>query len=141
MRAEVDKGTPLSLLYRNRDMITGLIGGNAARAARCSIPGGAMRQPAVQCARQPGRQPFADRRRRVMSFTADLLIYCPDPPAYYGMIQFDGGGRMMIDFTDVDKGKVEVGTPMRMTFRIKDTMRPAASCGTSGRRRRSPRRE
>jgi uncharacterized OB-fold protein len=36
------------------------------------------------------------------------------------MIQFAGGGRMMIDFTDVDEGKVEVGTAMRMTFRIKD---------------------
>ena len=55
-----------------------------------------------------------------MSYTADLLTYCPDPPAYYGMIAFDGGGRMMIDFTDVDEGKVDVGTPMRMTFRIKD---------------------
>jgi uncharacterized OB-fold protein len=36
------------------------------------------------------------------------------------MIQFDGGGRMMADFTDVDDGTVGVGTPMRMTFRIKD---------------------
>ena len=36
------------------------------------------------------------------------------------MIQFNGGGRMMSDFTDVDEGKVDVGTPMRMTFRIKD---------------------
>ena len=36
------------------------------------------------------------------------------------MIQFDEGGRMMIDFTDVDEGKVEVGMPMRMMFRIKE---------------------
>ena len=36
------------------------------------------------------------------------------------MIQFEGGGRMMTDFTDVDEGQVDVGTPMRMMFRVKD---------------------
>jgi uncharacterized OB-fold protein len=65
-------------------------------------------------------EPFAGRRATVMSYTADALTYCPDPPAYYGMIEFDGGGRMMADFTDIDDGKVEVGMPMRMVFRIKD---------------------
>jgi uncharacterized OB-fold protein len=65
-------------------------------------------------------EPFSGRRATVMSYTADVLTYCPDPPAYYGMIEFDGGGRMMADFTDIDDGKVDVGTPMRMVFRIKD---------------------
>ena len=36
------------------------------------------------------------------------------------MVEFDAGGRMMADFTDVDEGKVEVGMPMRMMFRIKE---------------------
>jgi uncharacterized OB-fold protein len=36
------------------------------------------------------------------------------------MVQFAEGGRMMVDFTDVDVGKVEVGMPMRMVFRIKE---------------------
>jgi hypothetical protein len=52
-----------------------------------------------------------------MSYTADALTYSPDPPHYYGMVQFEGGGRMMADFTDIDDGKVEVGMPMRMMFR------------------------
>jgi len=44
------------------------------------------------------------------------------------MIEFDeAGGRMMADFTDIDEGKVEVGTPMRMMFRIKNTTPRAAS--------------
>ena len=34
------------------------------------------------------------------------------------MVQFEGGGRMMADFTDIDD--VEVGMPMRMMFRIKE---------------------
>jgi hydroxymethylglutaryl-CoA synthase len=121
MRAEVDKGTPLSLLYRNRDMITSLIGGRCRKCGTVQYPRGRYCvNPQCKALDSQDDEAFADSPAAVMSYTADLLTYCPDPPAYYGMIQFDGGGRMMIDFTDVDEGKVEVGTPMRMTFRIKD---------------------
>jgi hydroxymethylglutaryl-CoA synthase len=121
MRAEGDKGTPLSLLYRNREMITSLIGGRCRACGTLQYPRGRYCvNPQCKALDSQDDQSFADRPASVMSYTADLLTYCPDPPAYYGMIQFAGGGRMMIDFTDVDEGKVEVGTPMRMTFRIKD---------------------
>jgi hypothetical protein len=40
-----------------------------------------------------------------MSFTADSLVYSPDPPGYYGMITFPEGGRFMADFTDSDKDR------------------------------------
>jgi uncharacterized OB-fold protein len=41
------------------------------------------------------------------------------------MIDFDGGGRMMVEFADVDASDVEVGRDMMMMFRIKavDEMR------------------
>jgi 3-hydroxy-3-methylglutaryl CoA synthase len=121
MRAEGDKGTPLSLLYRNREMITSLIGGRCRTCGTLQYPRGRYCvNPKCNALDSQDDQSFADRPASVMSYTADLLTYCPDPPAYYGMIQFAGGGRMMIDFTDVDEGKVEVGTAMRMTFRIKD---------------------
>lgn len=121
MRAEVDKGTPLSLLYRNREMITSLIGGRCRNCGTVQYPKGRYCvNPKCKALDGQDDEPFAERRATVMSYTADLLTYCPDPPAYYGMIEFEGGGRMMVDFTDVDEGKVEVGTPMRMVFRIKD---------------------
>ena len=31
-----------------------------------------------------------------------------------------GQGRMLADFTEIEDGKLDVGTPMRMVFRIKD---------------------
>jgi len=55
-----------------------------------------------------------------MSFTADQLTYCPDPPACYGMVTFEEGGRFMADFTDVDAPDLKVGMRMRMMFRIKE---------------------
>jgi hydroxymethylglutaryl-CoA synthase len=121
MRAEVDKGTPLSLLYRNREMITGLIGGRCRKCATVQYPRGRYCvNPTCNALDSQDHQPFADATSTVMSYTADVLTYCPDPPAYYGMIQFDQGGRMLADFADIDEGKIDVGTPMRMVFRIKD---------------------
>ena len=121
MRAEVDKGTPLSLMYRNREMITGLIGGRCRKCGTVQYPRGHYCvNPKCKALDSQDAESFSERRAKVMTYTADVLTYCPDPPAYYGMIEFDGGGRMMADFTDVDEGAVDVGTPMRMVFRIKD---------------------
>jgi uncharacterized OB-fold protein len=36
------------------------------------------------------------------------------------MVAFDGGGRMLMDFTEIEAGKMDVGLPVRMVFRIKD---------------------
>ena len=55
-----------------------------------------------------------------MSWTADQLAYSIDPPAHYGMVEFEGGGRLMVDFTDVNTDEMETNMPIRMVFRIKD---------------------
>ena len=34
--------------------------------------------------------------------------------------EFEEGGRVMIDFTDIDADALKVGQPMQMMFRIKD---------------------
>ena len=57
--------------------------------------------------------PFADLNGKIMSYTADELTYSPDPPACYGMIQFEVGGRIMMDFTDIEPRDLEVGRAMR----------------------------
>jgi uncharacterized OB-fold protein len=36
------------------------------------------------------------------------------------MVAFEGGGRLMVDFTDTEDGELEVGAPVRMVFRIKE---------------------
>jgi uncharacterized OB-fold protein len=43
-----------------------------------------------------------------------------DPPSHYGMVTFEEGGRFLADFTDVDRGTFDSGTPVRMVFRIKE---------------------
>ncbi|MSP75882.1 MAG: hydroxymethylglutaryl-CoA synthase family protein [Rhodospirillaceae bacterium] len=126
MRAEFDKKTALSVLWRKRDMIYGLVGGKCKVCGTVQFP---RSQVCVNpnCHAIDSQDPYAmaGLECAVMSFTADSLVYSPDPPGYYGMITFTEGGRFMADFTDSDKDQVKVGAKMRMTFRIRDndTMR------------------
>lgn len=120
MRAEFGQKTALTALYRNRKAVLALVGGRCAETGAVQFPRSpvSVSDDAWMVDTQED-YPLADRAARVLTFTADRLAYSPDPPAYYGSIDFDGGGRLMADFTDVDDGAVEVGMPMRMMFRIK----------------------
>jgi 3-hydroxy-3-methylglutaryl CoA synthase len=121
LRAEVDKQTPLSTLYRKRDMILGFVGGRCRTCGTVQFPKTRICvNPNCNAINTQDDQPFADFPAKTLSWSADYLTYSPDPPAHYGMVQFEEGGRLMADFTDVDVGAVEVGMPMRMVFRIKE---------------------
>jgi hydroxymethylglutaryl-CoA synthase len=121
MRADVDKATPLSSLYRNRRMLTGFIGGQCKKCGTLQFPKSAVCvNPNCNAFHTQEDAPFADTPAKVQSYTADRLTYSPDPPHYYGMVVFEQGGRVMIDFTDCDAATVDVAAPMRMMFRIKE---------------------
>ena len=120
MRAELDEKQPGTSLARDRKTVLGLIGGKCSETGVVQYPKTELGVSTVS--RQTGTledYPFADREAKVLSFTADRLAYSPDPPGYYGMVDFDGGGRMVVEFADVEDGEVEVGKKMRMVFRIK----------------------
>lgn len=120
MRAELEQKQPLTALYRNRRTVLGLVGARdratgAVQFPRTELPvGSATAERAVY-----DDWPLAEREARILTYTADSLAYSPDPPGCYGMVEFDGGGRMVAEFTDVDPAALEVGMRMRMTFRIK----------------------
>jgi hydroxymethylglutaryl-CoA synthase len=121
LRAEVDKQTPLSILYRNKDMLLALVGGRCERCSTVQFPkSNICVNPNCRARHTQVDQPFSEFSGRIVSYTADNLTYSPEPPAHYGMVQFAEGGRMMVDFTDIDAGGIEVGMPMRMVFRIKE---------------------
>ncbi|MEY2756663.1 MAG: hypothetical protein RIR33_441 [Pseudomonadota bacterium] len=120
-KAEKDTRTSLSVLYRNRDMILGFVGGRHRQT-------GEVQFPATRIAVGDERgevdtlDPYrlADRTGTVLSWSADRMALTPDPPNYYGMITFAEGGRLMMDFTDILDGEVKPGMEMRMVFRIKE---------------------
>ena len=121
MRSELDKATAMSALYRKRDMLTGFVGGKCNVCGTLQFPrSNVCVNPNCSAFHTQEPQPFADMKGRIMSFTADNLTYTADPPACYGMVQFEEGGRLMIDFTDIAPDELKVGRSMDMVFRIKD---------------------
>ena len=126
MRAEFDQKTAMTALYRNRRAVMGLVGGKCAKTGTVQFPKSdisvAQNDWAVDTQED---YPLAERIAKILTYTADRLTYSPDPPLYYGSIEFDEGGRLMVEFADVEADDVVVGAPMRMMFRIKaiDEMR------------------
>ncbi len=121
MRAETaDYKTALTVSYRKRDMLLGLVGGRCSRCGTLQFPRTDIcvnPQCAATGTQEP--HPFREEPASVLTWSADYLTYTAAPPAHYGMITFTNGGRFMTDFTDVDEGEVEVGVGVRMVFRIK----------------------
>lgn len=121
MRSETDKNTPLSALWRNKETVTSFIGGKCSKCGTLQFPKTDICvNPNCNAIGTQEPHPFAEKVGRIKSYTADRLTYSPDPPSCYGMLEFDEGGRVMIDFTDIDAEQLKVSQPMRMMFRIKD---------------------
>jgi uncharacterized OB-fold protein len=120
MRAEADQKQPGTTLWRGHKGVLGLVGGRCTETGVVQFP---RTDVSVGLDTTPAHTqedyPLAERQARVVTFTADNLTYSPDPPAFYGMIDFDGGGRLTAEFTDVEGEEIEVGREMRMVFRIK----------------------
>lgn len=126
MRAEADAKQPATTLWRSRKAVLGLIGGRCTKTGTVQFPRTEISvNPNDHAAHTQEDYPLAERRARILSFTADNLTYSPAPPAYYGLIDFDGGGRMLTEFTDLEAEDIEVGREVEMMFRIKarDDMR------------------
>jgi 3-hydroxy-3-methylglutaryl CoA synthase len=61
--------------------------------------------------------PMADVLGTVVTFTVDRLAYSPSPPIVFAVVDFDGGGRLPVELTDVDAADVAIGMRVEMTFR------------------------
>lgn len=121
MRAEKDNKTALTTLYRNNEGIMGLVGGRCRETGVVQFPRTRIsvnpNNPTVDT-QEPYK--FAERSAKVLTYSADYLTYSMNPPNHYGMITFDEGGRIFMDITDVEPGDIDAGTPVRMTFRVKE---------------------
>jgi 3-hydroxy-3-methylglutaryl CoA synthase/uncharacterized OB-fold protein len=62
-------------------------------------------------------RPMADATGTIVTFTIDRLSYSPSPPIVFAVVDFDGGGRLPIELTDVDPSEVVIGGRVELTFR------------------------
>ncbi len=121
MRAEIDKRTALTVVYRKNDMLMGLVGGKCRVCGTGQFPKTRVCvNPNCKAVDSQDDYSFAEQTGTVLSWSADFLTYSMSPPNHYGMITFADGGRFMADITDVDQGQIDSGTKVKMSFRVKD---------------------
>jgi 3-hydroxy-3-methylglutaryl CoA synthase len=120
-RGEQDRKTALSTAWRHRRAILGLVAGRCEKTGSVHFPPSRLSYDAEGPALDTQRPyPLAERRGRLLSWSAEHLSFHMSPPNHYGQIDFEGGGRILMEFTDIAPGEVDVGHAMEMVFRIKD---------------------
>ena len=111
-----------SVMVRQGDSLSALVG---SKCRTCGTPQYPKQRVCVnpECGTidQMEDYPFSDKIGSVKSFTGDHLAFSIDPPAIYGLIDFDGGGRLYLDITDGDLETLEVGAAVKMTYRRRYT--------------------
>ena len=120
MRAERDAKTALTEQYRSAEQVYGFVAGRCGSCGTVQFPQLAYCVSCQAPAKGFAAVDLADEDARVLTFTADSLAYHPAPPFYLGFAQFDVGARLLMEFVDVDPDHFDVGTPLRMCFRIKE---------------------
>lgn len=121
MRGEQDKKTALTTLYRHREAILGLVGGRCEKSGEVHFPPSRLSYtPGYPALDTQKPYKLADRKGEVLSWSAEYLSSYMSPPHYYGQVDFEGGGRILMEFTDISRGDIESGTKVEMVFRIKD---------------------
>src|SRR4051812_31525919 len=61
--------------------------------------------------------PMSEIEGTIALFTIDRIAYSPSPPITFAVVDFDGGGRLPVELTDVEVADLAIGDRIEMTFR------------------------
>lgn len=110
----------LTTAWRYSDALLGFVGGRCRETGRVQFPPTRLTVGDGLHLDTQDPWPLADLGGRVATFTADLLAFSPHPPNCYGLVDLNGGGRLLMEFTDPSAAGITAGTPVGFVFRIKD---------------------
>ncbi len=120
LRGEEDFVTRWSLEWRAHKAILGLEGTVCRKCGTQQWPPQRICvNPDCGAVDEMDRVYMADKGGTIFTYTSDLLAASINPPAIYGNINFNGGGRTLMDFTDCTLEDLAVGKPVEFSFRIK----------------------
>ena len=121
MRAERDNRTAQSVAWRKHRQTTAFIGGRCAACGTVQFPKARVCvNPDCRRADTQVDHRLAGTTGRVKSFTEDWQAYSPRPPYIYGNVDLESGGNLLMEFTDVEPGELQVDDSVKFVFRVKD---------------------
>lgn len=118
IRGEEIAPTSMSLAWREQNAVLKLVGSKCKACGTPQFPRESVCiNPDCGAVDQMENYSFSDKTGHLFTYTADHLTYSEDPPALYGIVDFEGGGRYWFDIADCSAESLEVGQPVQMTFR------------------------
>jgi 3-hydroxy-3-methylglutaryl CoA synthase/uncharacterized OB-fold protein len=118
MRGEFNEKIAQTQAYRETDQLATFTAGKCPDCGAVQFP---QLAKCVNCGSLSPLSPhsLANEAASVASFTSDWLQFTPSPPLYFGLVNFESGARVMMEFADVDPALLDVGTRLRMVYRTK----------------------
>jgi hydroxymethylglutaryl-CoA synthase len=117
--------TQVALSWRDRKTILALHGSKCKACGTPQYPDQRVCvNPKCGAMDQMEDYSFADKKGRLYSYTGDSLAFSVSPPEMYGVVDWEGGGRYILDVTDSEPELLEVDMPLEMTFRRRYTDEP-----------------
>ena len=110
----------LAARWRERKTIRALYG---AKCRKCGTPQihpiGQISRICVTCQAKDDFEDykFSDKAGKLFTYAIDQLQPTLNPPGLNGVVDFDGGGRLICELTDYDLTRVSTGMAVEMTFR------------------------
>lgn len=107
----------MSAAARSGDWKFGFVGSQGQESGTVHLPPARVSIRDEDAADAMNPIAMADVPAKVVTYTVDRLVYSVSPPVVFAIVDFEGGGRLPVELTDVDPDEVEVGMPVEMTFR------------------------
>jgi len=110
----------LASRWRERKVVSSLMG---VRCRKCGTPQihpiGQNVRICIACQAKDDFDPypFSDKKGRLFTYSIDHLQPTKTPPGLNGVIDFEGGRRLICELTDYDLEKVRIGMEVEMTYR------------------------
>ena len=106
----------VSALWREADKNVRLYG---ARCRRCGYVQYPAQRVCVECRSREDSDPvrLSDRPGELFTYSMDYIAGAVDTPLVVGVVDFEGGGRVLCMMTDRELDEVRVGMPVEMSFR------------------------
>lgn len=106
----------ITCLWRERRSVLALYGNRCKRCGAVQYP------PQRVCANCQTKDRFedyklSDKNGKIFTYAIDYLTSGKEAPALIGVVDFEGGGRIMCEITDCEPSEIKIGMPVEMCFK------------------------
>jgi len=106
----------ITCLWRERKSVLSLYGGKCKRCGTVQYP---AQRICANCQSKDDYEDYklSDKEGKIFTYAIDYLTASKEVPAVVGVVDFEGGGRIMCEIVDCEPSKVEIGMPVEMCLR------------------------